>query len=84
MHAWALSALEPALQTVGARVLDIGSGSGYLTAALAYMVDDTGFVVGIEHVQQLADMGLSNINKNHKELTTKANPKVKIVVGDGR
>ena len=50
MHAHALELLRDRLQE-GARALDVGSGSGYLTACMAHMVGETGCVVGIEHVQ---------------------------------
>lgn len=38
MHAYALEVLEPVLQE-GANVLDVGSGSGYLTACMGVMVN---------------------------------------------
>lgn len=37
MHAYALEALSDKL-VEGAKVLDVGSGSGYLTACMAVMV----------------------------------------------
>lgn len=37
MHAYALEVLEPKL-TKGAKVLDVGSGSGYLAACFSVMV----------------------------------------------
>ncbi|KAH9924834.1 Pcmt1-prov protein [Amylocystis lapponica] len=48
MHAHTVENLLPLL-CPGARVLDIGSGSGYLVA------DGAGTVVGIEHVPELVD-----------------------------
>lgn len=45
----ALELLEPWLQP-GARVLDVGSGSGYLTACMARMVVPGGSVLGLEKV----------------------------------
>ena len=47
MHAYCLGWLENVLQP-GAKVLDVGSGSGYLCAAFYEMT--RGKVVGIEHV----------------------------------
>src|SRR5947207_12732269 len=78
MHAAAAEALEPYLGATttdegevegegegeGRRVLDIGSGSGYLTAVLAEMVGERGRVVGVEHVEQLARMGRENVAKS--------------------
>ena len=48
MHAIALEYLSDYCK-FGARILDVGSGSGYLTVALSKMTGDTGLVVGIEH-----------------------------------
>lgn len=41
MHAHALELLKDQL-TEGERALDVGSGSGYLTACMALMVGETG------------------------------------------
>lgn len=62
--------------------LDIGSGSGYLTACMAEMVGPEGKVVGVEHISELADTGQRNVAKNKKHLLE--NGRVKFVVGDGR
>ncbi|PSC67192.1 L-isoaspartate(D-aspartate) O-methyltransferase [Micractinium conductrix] len=53
MHATCLELLRDHLKP-GARVLDVGSGSGYLSAALGLMVGETGKVVGIEKHPELA------------------------------
>ena len=60
MHAYALEALEEKLKS-GARVLDVGSGTGYLTACFAVMVGSSGISVGVEHIKSLADKSLENI-----------------------
>ena len=49
MHAYALKYLENSLHP-GAKVLDIGSGSGYLTLCFLYMLESEGEVYGVEHV----------------------------------
>ena len=81
LHAYCLQALEGYL-TEGSTVLDIGFGSGYLTVALSKMMNDKGTVIGIEHVKDIYDFGLSNINKHHKDLIE--NKKIELVLGDGR
>ena len=49
MHAYALQELKNHL--VNARnVLDVGSGSGYLTLAFAMMMPETGVSYGVEHI----------------------------------
>lgn len=51
MHAHCLELLEDHLKP-GARALDVGSGTGYLTACMGLMVkDEGGKVVGVEHIQ---------------------------------
>lgn len=46
---------------VGARVLDVGSGSGWTTALLAQLVGPTGHVLGLELVPELAEWGAANL-----------------------
>jgi protein-L-isoaspartate(D-aspartate) O-methyltransferase len=54
MHAACLELLEGRL-TPGARVLDVGSGSGYLAAAMASMVSPGGSVWGVDKHGALVD-----------------------------
>ena len=81
LHAYCLQVLEPYL-IEGCNVLDIGFGSGYLTVALSKMMKDKGTVIGVEHIKELYDFGLFNINKHHKNLIE--NEKIKLILGDGR
>ena len=46
---------------VGARVLDVGSGSGWTTALLAHLVGPTGSVLGVELEPELAAWGARNL-----------------------
>jgi protein-L-isoaspartate(D-aspartate) O-methyltransferase len=81
MHAYALEALEPNLKP-GMKALDVGHGSGYLVACMAEMVGPTGKVVGIEHVDQLTQKSIKNVNNDKPELLTSG--RVKLITGDGR
>ncbi|XP_066464759.1 protein-L-isoaspartate(D-aspartate) O-methyltransferase-like isoform X1 [Eleutherodactylus coqui] len=81
MHAHALELLEDKLQE-GAKALDVGSGSGYLTACFARMVGLTGKVVGVEHIEQLVFDALQNVQQDDPELLSSGC--LKFVVGDGR
>jgi protein-L-isoaspartate(D-aspartate) O-methyltransferase len=45
----------------GARVLDVGAGSGWTTALLAHLVGPTGEVVGVELEPELARWGAANV-----------------------
>ena len=72
------------------KALDVGSGSGYLTACFAQMVKikqyfsfvvihliipifhaqvgETGYVVGIDHVDELIKWSEENVRKEHSSL----------------
>lgn len=45
----------------GARVLDVGAGSGWTTALLAHLVGPAGSVVGVELEPELAAWGAANL-----------------------
>jgi protein-L-isoaspartate(D-aspartate) O-methyltransferase len=45
----------------GDRVLDVGAGSGWTTALLAWLVGPTGRVVGVERIPQVLDFGRANL-----------------------
>ena len=81
MHAIALEYLSQYC-TPYSRILDVGSGSGYLTLALSKMTNDTATVVGIEHIPQLYNFGIKNIEKSNSDLIKKG--KIVFVNGDGR
>ncbi|CAO2211791.1 unnamed protein product [Urochloa humidicola] len=63
MHAACLELLEKNLQP-GMRALDVGSGTGYLTACFALMVGSEGRVVGVEHIPELVATSIENIKKS--------------------
>ncbi|KAI0098462.1 protein-L-isoaspartate O-methyltransferase [Daldinia grandis] len=66
------------------RVLDIGSGSGYLTHVLAELVGDTGVVVGLEHIPALKDLGERNMAKSPEGRALLECGRVRFRLGDGR
>ncbi len=45
------------------KVLDIGSGSGWTTALIAFIVSKRGSVEGLERIKALADFGRDNLKK---------------------
>lgn len=47
----------------GEKILDIGSGSGWTTALLAYIVGERGSVTGVERVGELVNFGSANLKK---------------------
>ncbi|TAQ87337.1 hypothetical protein B7494_g4308 [Chlorociboria aeruginascens] len=90
MHASACESLLPVLKP-GSRVLDVGSGSGYLTAVLAELVcpdmgkgGKGGKVVGLEHISALRDLGEGNMRKSERGRELLDKGEVKFVLGDGR
>ncbi|KAI2627586.1 protein-L-isoaspartate O-methyltransferase [Hypoxylon sp. NC1633] len=66
------------------RVLDIGSGSGYLTHVLAELVGPTGVVVGLEHIPALKELGERNMGKSAEGRGLLGAGRVRFRVGDGR
>jgi len=81
LHSYCLEALRDHLKE-GNTALDIGFGSGYLTATMSKMMNDKGTVIGIEHIKDLYDLGYKNICKHHKDLID--NKKIELILGDGR
>lgn len=65
-------------------MLDVGSGSGYLTHVLAELVKPGGTVVGIEHIQPLADIARKNTAKSAEGRELLANGNITYVKSDGR
>lgn len=63
-HAYALSILSDQLFD-GARALDVGSGSGYLSACMAFMVGSRGHVIGIEHIPELIEVSTRNVREDN-------------------
>ncbi|OWZ00865.1 Protein-L-isoaspartate O-methyltransferase, partial [Phytophthora megakarya] len=70
MHAYALELADVAIHDVQhPRVLDVGAGSGYLTACLGHLVDEKGGrVFGIERIPQLAQLAQKNIERADADL----------------
>ncbi|KAI9928078.1 hypothetical protein AWENTII_012253 [Aspergillus wentii] len=75
----------------GSRVLDIGSGSGYLTHVIANLVTDPssaggtdGHVIGIDHIQELVDMSRINMSKSEQGRRFLETGIAKFISGDGR
>lgn len=83
MHASACDSLLPYLKD-GSRVLDIGSGSGYLTHVLAELTKPSGTVIGIDHIQALTDMAIENTQKSAEGRELLKTGAIKFVTGDGR
>ena len=68
----------------GKRALDVGSGSGYLTACMAIMVGSGGRAVGIDHIPELVNGSLENIRKDTKLSEMLQSGQLTLVTGDGR
>ncbi|KAI0432740.1 protein-L-isoaspartate O-methyltransferase-domain-containing protein [Xylaria sp. FL1042] len=91
MHANAAESLLPYLLPSSSsstrrprRVLDIGSGSGYLTHIFAELAGADAVVVGVEHIGALRDLGEVNMRKSPEGRALLASGRVRFRVGDGR
>jgi protein-L-isoaspartate(D-aspartate) O-methyltransferase len=58
--AFMLELLDPQLDQ---KILDVGSGSGWTTALLAYIVKERGKVIALERVRDLMEFGRNNVGK---------------------
>ncbi|PIN23074.1 Protein-L-isoaspartate(D-aspartate) O-methyltransferase [Handroanthus impetiginosus] len=82
MHAMCLELLEDYLKP-GMHALDVGSGTGYLTACFAVMVGPQGRAVGVEHIPELGEFSIKNIKKSAAAPLLEGGSLL-IHVGDGR
>ena len=81
MHAFALESMLPYLKP-DSRVLDVGSGSGYLSACIASLLGENGVVVGIDHIPGLVEQSMKNVRRDGKEEWLKSG-KLQLLIGDG-
>lgn len=81
MHAHAAEYLLPLFRP-GARILDVGSGSGY-TAAVFYFMADNATVVGIDHIPQLVEFSVQNL-RNDGLGAQLDQGNIMMIAGDGR
>lgn len=81
-HAKLLETLEPYLQP-GARVLEVGSGSGYLTAGMALLVGESGKAVALDHIPELMYAMRKSVQQTPAQKLVDAGA-LSFVVGDGR
>lgn len=88
MHATAAGSLlafaSPSPARPAPRVLDVGSGSGYLTRVLAELAGPEGVVVGLEHIDALRALGEANVAKSDDGRALLDAGRVRFRVGDGR
>jgi len=63
----------------GDKILDIGSGSGWTTALLAFIAGKEGRVIAIERIPELVDFGRKNVSK----YSFLKNKKLEFVLGNG-
>lgn len=75
-HATVLEVLKDKLVNAE-RALDVGSGSGYLTVCMSLMMGPNGRVVGIDHIPELVDKSVENVEKDKPQLL--ASKRVKFV-----
>lgn len=94
MHAHVLEVMEDKLKQ-GARVLDVGSGSGYLVGVIAHLLMDPtcspsggstlqGSVHGIEHIPELVSFSKQNLKKSLFTDSLLSQGRITVEVGDGQ
>eukprot|EP01104_Vermistella_antarctica_P000532 TRINITY_DN1068_c0_g1_i2.p1 TRINITY_DN1068_c0_g1~~TRINITY_DN1068_c0_g1_i2.p1 ORF type:complete len:155 (+),score=19.99 TRINITY_DN1068_c0_g1_i2:396-860(+) len=80
MHAMCLELLLDHLEP-GANALDVGSGSGYLTACMGELVGEEGHVLGIDVIPELVRWANGNLQSDKPDLL--ASGRVRVILGDG-
>ena len=83
MHASAAESLLPFLHPE-AKILDVGSGSGYLTEVFSHLLGPNGKVIGVDHIQGLVDLANSNMIKSEGGKAMLKSGKVQFIKADGR
>lgn len=83
MHVHALEVLKNHLRP-GMKALDVGSGSGYLTACMAMMVGSQGKAVGIDHITDLVEFSRRNIASDPEAMPMLESGVIELFTGDGR
>jgi len=81
MHALCLEVLESKITKPDAKVLDVGSGSGYLSACFGRMIGEGGKVLAIDVVPELVNWATKNIKKHDGDLLEDGTVTIKL--GDG-
>jgi protein-L-isoaspartate(D-aspartate) O-methyltransferase len=81
VHASTLEKLKAHLKP-GAKVIDIGTGSGYVAACFAELVGKEGKVYMVDHLQQVLDFATANIKKGNLLLLRQK--RIVPVLADGR
>ena len=81
MHAQTLEELKGHLKK-GGKGLDIGCGSGYITACMAELMGENGKVFGLDHIEEIVNFARNNISKKNGYLIEKK--RVEFVKADGR
>jgi protein-L-isoaspartate(D-aspartate) O-methyltransferase len=66
------------------RILDIGSGSGFLVHVFAELAGEKSVVVGVDHVKELRELGERNMRKSASGTALLASKRVRFCLGDGR
>ena len=79
MHAYALEYLTPHIKDKS-NILDVGSGSGYLTSCLARMTPN-GKAFGIEHIDELVKFSIENANNDDINLIKSGKVSFQVVSG---
>ncbi len=85
MHAYAAEHLVPYIKQ-GSKVLDVGSGSGYLAAVFHHLIEAAGGhgqVVGVEHISDLTKQSLKNLEADGLGTFLQGGG-IHIITGDGR
>ncbi len=80
IHAEAMEHLYNHVNRDNSKVLDVGCGSGYLTAVMSRL-NPSGKIYGIDCIPQLVELATKNIKKNDNDLLE--SKRIQLAVADG-
>jgi len=81
MHANTLEELKAHLKK-GGKAIDIGCGSGYVTACMAEIMGEHGKVIGLDHIEDIIIFARNNLKKKNQYLIDSR--RVEFINADGR
>lgn len=83
MHAFCLEKVASYLKPNG-KVLDIGSGSGFIMAAMYELMGQSGSVIGVEHIPELCEFSIERLREIYSYVNKSDKSPLKVICDDGR
>ncbi len=83
MHAFCLERINEHIKP-NSKVLDIGSGSGFMIAGMYELMGQTGSVIGIEHASDLCRFSIDKLREIYPDVNSTDSSAIRVICQDGR